>query len=200
MPEEIASNKESINENTKAYIGPWTPEIYKILPKSVSHIYEKFPDSPIFRKTIETDSKIQTSEQAKNTLLENGHKIYSFAEDMLKKVSFSKEGIEYNLVEFSVGQLGFPRGAKLSEIYAKAKEFGLELCPAEVGPLLRLQYTNQPDSNYLRIAMEPITGRGGDLDLFYVNCDGSGSWLHDGGGRLDSEWNADDRFVFLSRK
>ncbi len=199
-PTEIASSKETLDENTKVYIGKWTPEVYKIIPKSVLHIYEKFPDSPIFIKTIETDSSVQTPEQAKNALLKNGHKISSYAEDILNKVSFSKEGIEYNLVEFSVAQLGFPRGAKLSEIYAKAKEFGLELCPAEVGPLLRIQYTNQPDNNYLRIAMEPIFDRGGDLALFRVDRDDGGSWLDSRDGRLGRGWDAGGRFVFLSRK
>jgi len=199
-PEEIALDKESVNKNTKAYIGPWTPEVYKLLPKTIKYVYETFPDSSIFRKTIETDPNIKTPEQAKKAILDKGYKINSFAEDMLMKVSFSKEGIEYNLVEFSVGQLGFPRGAKLSEIYAKAKEFGLELCPAEIGPLLRLQYTNQPDSNYLRIAMEPVTGRGDGPDLFDVSRGGGESWLLDDVGRLDSGWFADGRFVFLSRK
>ena len=199
-PEEIASSRESINGNTKAYIGSWTPEVYKVLPKSVSHIYEKFPDSPIFRKTIETDQNIQTPEQAKKALLDSGNKISGNAEDMFGKVSFSKEGTKYNLVEFSVGQLGFTNGAKLSEIYEKAKELGLELCPAEAGPLLRLQYTNQQDSNCLGIAMEPIADRDGDPSLFYVFRDFGESWLSSAGGRLDREWLAGSRFVFLSRK
>jgi hypothetical protein len=163
-------------------------------------LHLKIPGSPIFSKTIETDARIQSPEQAKKALFDNGDKISSYAEDMLNKVSFSEGGIEYNLVEFSVEQLGFPRGAKLSEIYARAKERGLELCPAEVGPLLRLQYTNQPEGNYLRIAMEPLPDRDGDPSLFFVPCDYGESWLNDDRGHLDDGWRGDDRFVFLSRK
>ena len=58
-------------------------------------------------------------------------------------------------------QLGFPNGATLKEIYAKAKDLGLELCPAEVGPLLRLNYPDQPNGEYLRIAMETINDSDG---------------------------------------
>ena len=37
-------DKEEINKNTKAYIGKWTPDVLKVLPESVTHIYESFPD------------------------------------------------------------------------------------------------------------------------------------------------------------
>jgi len=47
-------------------------------------------------------------------------------------------------------------------IYAAAKERGLELCPAEVGPQLRLQYQDQLDE-WLVIGMEPILGPDGTL-------------------------------------
>ncbi len=198
--EEIALNKELINENTKAYIGPWTPEVCRLLPKTVKYAYEKFPDTPLFMKTIETDLNIQTPEQAEKAILDKGYKINDYAKQILQKTPFSKEKISYKLVEFSVKQLGFPNGAKLKEIYSKAIELGLEICPAEVGPLLRLQYANQPTDNYLRIAMEPISGADGDPELFRVYRYGSASWLDDDDGDPDGVWRGNDRFVFVSRK
>jgi hypothetical protein len=199
-PEEIASNKESINENTKVYIGPWATEVYRLLPKSVKYAYEKFPDTPLFMKTIETDPNIQTPEQVEKAILDKGYKINDYAKQILQKTPFSKEKISYKLVEFSVEQLGFPNGAKLKEIFAKIKELGLELCPAEVGPLLRLQYANQPNDNYLRIAMNPISDADGGPSRFRVDHDDSESWLRHDDGYSDYEWYGYSRFVFVSRK
>ncbi len=57
----------------------------------------------------------------------------------------------------SVGQLSFVDGATLNDIYVRALEYGLALCPAEVGPQLRLQFTEATEEPQLiRIAMEPI--------------------------------------------
>src|SRR5262245_4163276 len=63
-----------------------------------------------------------------------------------------------DLVVLSVAALGFgAEGASLADIYARAGELGLELCPVEVAPQLRLQYLDQPLGEFLHIAMEPIT-------------------------------------------
>ena len=51
---------------------------------------------------------------------------------------------------------------------------GLELCPAEVGPGLRLAYENQPLGERLIIATKPFTNSGNDLDLFVMEVSGGG--------------------------
>jgi hypothetical protein len=69
-----------------------------------------------------------------------------------------------DLVVLSVSELGFGKpGASLKDIYARAKSLGFALCPAEVGPQLRLQYLEQPPGEVLHIAMEPIAKYEGDL-------------------------------------
>ena len=71
--------------------------------------------------------------------------------------TLSKTRTEVTLVVLSVSELGFKdEGATMKEIYARAQQLGLELCPAEVGPQLRLQYLDQPLGEFLHIAMKPI--------------------------------------------
>jgi len=196
--EQIAYNINEINKNTKAYIGEWNPEIMKKLPENIEYLYESFPEKKILRKTIELTTK--TPEEYTRELLSQGHKTYEYAQDMLNKIEPLKQKEKIGLVSFSVKQLGFSNGATLQEIYNKAKEFGLELCPPQVGPELRLNYKDQPNGEWLRIAMEPISDRGGFLGLFGVDRFDSGSWLGGGVGRLVGHWGGDCRFVFRFRK
>jgi hypothetical protein len=76
---------------------------------------------------------------------------------ILDRISCLQDEIEVNLVVLSVFELGFNRSAKYKDLCAKALELGLQLCPAEVGPALRLSYKDQPDGERLRIAMKAIT-------------------------------------------
>ena len=58
-------------------------------------------------------------------------------------------------------------------------ELGLWLCPAEVGPMLRLGYTNQPLHERMRIAMQPIPfeKRMSARSIFLVGNGNKGLWL-----------------------
>lgn len=49
------------------------------------------------------------------------------------------------LLETTVGDLGFPPGATMPEIHAKALALGLSLPPLELAPHLRLQYRDQTE-------------------------------------------------------
>jgi hypothetical protein len=48
-------------------------------------------------------------------------------------------------VEISVAELGLPSGGTFSQVIDQAASIGLSLCPLELGPHLRLQYTSQPE-------------------------------------------------------
>ncbi len=56
----------------------------------------------------------------------------------------------------SAADLGVEAESSLSDVYKRARQVGLELCSAEVGPQLRLDYGNQPVGEALDIAMEPV--------------------------------------------
>lgn len=84
---------------------------------------------------------------------------------------------EISLIKVSKADLGLEENSTDSEAIEKAEKLGLELCPEEVGPQLRIQYSNQPEGERLRIAMKPISGIDRRAHVFEVVHDGTGLWL-----------------------
>jgi hypothetical protein len=76
---------------------------------------------------------------------------------------------------------------------------GLWLCPAEIGPQLRLQYEDQKDGEYIRIAMKGISDAVGELRLFKLYRNLDYFWLGYETGDPENLW-FDESFVFLSSK
>lgn len=126
--------------------------------------------------------------------------VSSYAQDLLEKMPALKMRETLDLVILSVKDLGLEDGATTEKIYAKAKEQGLELCPPEVGPALRLAYADQPMGDYFWIAMETITDRRGDPSIFYLDRDGAGLELSVGWDGPGDRWGSSLRFVFRLRK
>jgi hypothetical protein len=94
--------------------------------------------------------------------------------------------------------LGFGEdGATVQEIYARALQIGLELCPAEVGPILRLNYLDQPVGEFLNIAMRPIARYDGELVDLTVGNGGAGLLLIGGDGEPGLVLAGRIRFVFV---
>ncbi len=195
--EQIATNIQEVDENTKAYIGSWNVEVYNKIKdfKNITHLYESFPDKKIFTYELKTDSSIQSPEQAKTKLESKGVWISDYGKDLLDKTEYSKEQKQYKLVQFTVGQLGFPQGATTDQIYAKAQELGLKLCPAEVGPQLRLSYSGK---DWKLIAMKQISARSGSPRVFLSSSDGSELGLFAYDARPSYSWSSDYPFVFLA--
>ncbi|MBU0648581.1 hypothetical protein KJ969_00520 [Patescibacteria group bacterium] len=156
---------------------------------------------PVF-KTIKLGTGPKTGDELFAALKGASCEVSEFATDMLGKNGFAvaSEQTEVELVVASVGELGFPKGATRREIYERAKELGLELCPPEVGPQLRLQYPDQPNGEWLLIAMEPIADSDGDPSVFRVGHDDGGRWLYGGYGDPGRRWGAGSRWVFVRRK
>lgn len=112
-------------------------------------------------------------------------------------------------VELSVQDIGLPEGGALTEIYRKANQLGLELCPLEVGPFLRLDYLNQPEgfldnqrqnqapNGSLTIASKILTKDDNFPKGFYLRRIDDELWLR--GYICDDQhvWNSDDRFIFI---
>ena len=111
-------------------------------------------------KTITIDSS-NTSSKVLAALKEKGV-VFPFGwagpiEMLIDSTPYSKTVQKIDLVLVTNYELGLPdSGARFEQVLAAGEKLGLIPCPAEVGPLLRLQYMNQPLGEYLTIAMEPI--------------------------------------------
>jgi hypothetical protein len=127
-------------------------------------------------------------------------KIGDSADEILGRPAFpyGRTRRDLDLVLLSVAELGVKtETASLSDIYKRAIQFGLELCPPEAGPQLRLDYSNQPLGEFLYLAMEPVATYGGDLTILTVANGGAGLLLIGTDGRPDVTVLQNWRFVFV---
>jgi len=85
-------------------------------------------------------------------------------------------------------------GEKIEKIYTRAKEYGLELCPAEVGPRLYLQLINYGWSwpGRFSIGMEPIEVDG--MQYLFAMNDGDPYRTFFG---MDASLNFDNYYFFV---
>lgn len=203
VKEQIAHNPSEIGENTKAYVGELKPGIFNLIQKyNIEHVYT-FLGGKNLRKDLEIGGK--TDRDLERELRDKGIKISDFAHDILRSKDFTalKSPEEIQLIQLKMRDLGIDRKATLDEICRRAEELGLDICPAEVGPHLRLKYTDQSLNEWFLIAMKQISNRDGDPGVFFLAIDAGGLYLHGGrpvpGGEYE-EWHPDDRFVFCLHK
>ena len=194
---QIAYKPEDINENTKAYIGPLFKGIFQL---NIEHVCTSFPEG-IIRK-METTIGGKDKKELLKELKEKKINISDYAKDMMENKDFttSKKPEQIQLIRLTVGDLGLKDGATTKDIYERAEELGLELCSAETGPNLRINYENQPLGDWFRIAMKQITDRDGDLNVFYLARDDDGLWLRDHWDNPENRWHSYNKFVFRFRK
>ena len=149
-------------------------------------------------KTIKLGTGLKTADDFRRALEDVGVNISDWANDILGKPAFTvaSEETEVDLVKVTVAELGFKKGARHDQIYERVKKLGLELCPAEVGPQLRLQYQDQPNGERILVAMEPIIASDGYPLVFNVGRGESGLWLYGRWGHSVRFRYPDDQWVF----
>ena len=128
-----------------------------------------------------------------------GIKVGVSADEILGRPAFAYATmtLEVDLAIISVAELGLEAEvSSQSEVYARAKRIGLELCPAEVGPRLRLEYRDQPLGEALDVAMEPVATYSGEPTILALVNFGSGLALIGSDGRSDAMVPRTRRFVF----
>ncbi len=199
--DQIAHVPSEITKTTKAYLGQLEPGIFDRIQKyDIEHVYTSFPEGRICHETISIGGK--TAKQLENAITEAGMQISDLAKYMVESKDFktSKTKEDLDLIRLSVKDLGFSQGATTSQIYKRAEELGLELCPAEAGPHYRLQYTDQPMDEWVAIGMKQIADFTGNPYVFRVECLASGAWLDDDWANPEGGWDPELRFLFRLRK
>lgn len=108
-------------------------------------------------RTIEAGGKsVQVLERE---LKEKGIYFHKYALKMMQSKDFVTLRCpeQISLVRLKVSDLGFSfLPPTRDQIYQKAQDLGLDLCPPEVGPELRLKYDDRPSGERLYVGMKQI--------------------------------------------
>lgn len=155
-PQQIAHSPEEVNENTRVFVSSIQPGFFEALKKyKVENVYSSFPERKITINSLEyggkTGKELREELENKGVLLGDG-----VADYLDNSMPTTENSITANLVNLSMKQLGFDSVAKLEDIKLRAVELGLELCPAELGPYIRLKSYRQTIGSSYSLAMEPI--------------------------------------------
>ncbi len=153
-------------------------------------------------KTIKLGTGLKSADEFRGALESNGFRIGDLANDILGRPAFiaATKEIEVDLYVLTAAELtGKSKGGTTVEIFAGAARLGFQMCPAEVGPQLRLQYKDQPEREQLFIGMESVADSFRYLHVFLVEHDDSSLWLSGDGGDPGTFWDGHDRWVFLRR-
>lgn len=176
---------------------------------SIEHENNIYPNCPYINRTVVIEGL--TKAQLMLTLQEHSILMNKYGEMLLIDDHFTPSNTKYLLqtVELTVGDLGYINGATTAQIFKRAFELGLELCPLELAPYLRIQYLDQPEgylgdsikrpeapSGSITIASEPITEDDEYPKGFYLRRINGELWLR--GYRADHlhVWNSGDHFIF----
>jgi hypothetical protein len=144
--------------------GVWLRELNKFLRKEKT--WENWPPKIFITIDIGTYKDLETLYQA---LTGSGILVGNVALTLFDKMRLCKSRKSLDLVVVSVKELGFSSGASIEHILETGNNFGLDLCPAEVGPQLLLQCSDLPAGEELLIAMKPVSNREKDGCVF--GCD-----------------------------
>jgi hypothetical protein len=148
--------------------------------------------------------KPKTVEEYNFRITASSLEIGTGADELIDKMPVLDEPMTLELKVITAGELDPDEGTRAG-VYKKALELGYELCPAQVGPELLINYPGLPGVEFLQIAMEPIANDSGTQYVFEIHNssykqkhnDGKLSTTH-GAGSLPVY--AHDTFVFCIRK
>lgn len=123
-------------------------------------------------KTITIGERPRTGREFHSVILERGMRVGDWARFALCEEPFRSSVVErsLDLVLVHLKALRFRTEPTNKEVFTKVFAQGLELCPPEVGPLLRATYEDQPKGETLIIGMEPVWS-GCDRIYFTVSHD-----------------------------
>jgi hypothetical protein len=154
-----------------------------------------YPNCPAIRRTIELGSLtkaelLKTFAQHSIQMNEMGTRLFADA-----PCTPAEDSCHLETVELKVRDLGIPAGSTSAQIFQAASQLGLDLCPVDAGPYLRLQYLDQPEGHWITVASPKL--REGDYpNGFYLRRLPDGLWLRGYWAAPEHVWDADDHFIF----
>ncbi|WP_046225877.1 hypothetical protein [Paenibacillus dauci] len=169
-----------------------------------------YPDCKQIKRIVEIGGLTKT--QLLHKLQQHSIMMNELGKTLITDNKFTTSDIKYSLptVELTVGQLGFPEGATIDQIFDRADQSGLALCPLELGPHLRLAYLEQPESygdqpvqqhrapaGSVTIASEILTEDEEFPKGFYLRKINGVLWLRGYIADHLHVWSPDDHFIFV---
>lgn len=168
--------------------------------------YGIYPDCPFIKKTVEVGG------MTKYELMQQLHiasiHLNEYAEKLLLDESFliSETAYSLDVIEVAVHALDLQKGAVSADLFKRAEELGLSLCPVELGPFLRLAYTDQTEqistvkneapTGAVTIASTPLYNIDDFPKGFYLRRIEGEIWLRGYTADALHVWNPQDVFVF----
>lgn len=191
---EIAWGEREVNKKTKIYIGRLFKNIFQ---KNFEHIYTSFSKEKLVKpikysiETLGMTGKQFKQEFDRRNILYKNHGSEA-ADYLLDKIQVSKKNKSVDLITLTVEDFGLGIESTTEEIYNRAREIGLELCPADIGPTLRLQNIEEG----MIVAMKQINDQ-----VFFLDKEWKGEEyiprLRTFSGKPNKIWPPHYRFVFL---
>jgi hypothetical protein len=144
-----------------------------------SHSADRSP-FPIW-KTILLGTGPKHANDFYQVITKEGKRVEVFVMRILgrKGVVIADELTHVKLVNVSAAEMGMTGTITFKDFCDRAAQYGLKLCPAEVGPqlFLQLQYFDQLPDEQVIVAMHPIEDHEGTPFFFSVERQSSGSAL-----------------------
>lgn len=168
-----------------------------------------YPDCPMITRSVEIGGL--TKARLMQELQECSILVNDLGERLLASDKFTTSKAKHLLqtVELTIGNLGFSNGATTPEIFKRATELGLGLCPCELGPYLRLVYLDQPEgslgnsvrsnqapSGSITIASAPLIEDHSFPKGFYLRRIEGVLWLRGYVADDRHVWSSTDHFIF----
>ena len=200
----ICAGDITVLESVEKLDGNLTPEVVEVIKNN------RLPfsgDLPIWG-TITNGTGPKTSKGFQKKLEEVGISYSNWGKDILfqpdfeSSISSKKRQIDLCVLktEDILGEKG--KSGTTQDIYTGIEKLGGYLLTAESGLNILLQLGHQlKNGEWILVAMKPIKGSDGDLDVFYVERDDDGDlWLYAAYDHPGSFWSPDNRWVFAARK